>query len=195
MYILKSFLRDGRLSLGRSKSVVGSLASLERPIRPESGPFICEPSMMNAEISISCLRAFSRGRLYERQCQSRLVLILALLVGITDFTEFLGSKEENLSNSFAGVNLCRQRSCVADLNGDSSTPFRLEQRDVHNDAAAGVCRLAHADRRLRRAESPDVPPSRPGRSCSAGSGNGRPRYRRTTSNRSSSDRQLNSERW
>ena len=43
---------------------------------------------------------------------------------------------------FVGVNLGGQRRRVADLDGDLAAPFRLQRRDVDDDAATGVRRFA-----------------------------------------------------
>src|ERR1035437_9250738 len=78
--------------------------------------------------------------------QSGLILVLAFFVGITSFTNFFAPHENDLRDSFIGVDLRRQRSRVRYLDRDLALPLRLQRRHVHDDPAAGVRRFAHADR-------------------------------------------------
>src|SRR5581483_1287906 len=78
----------------------------------------------------------------ERQGQTGLILIFALLVRIAGAAGCIRTHKENLSDAFSRVNLGRQGSGIADLDGDPSPPFRLQGRHIHDDAAPGVSRFA-----------------------------------------------------
>src|SRR5665213_1504746 len=79
------------------------------------------------------------------QRQPRLVLILALLVGITGRTNPIRLEKHQLGNPLIGVNLRRQRRRVADFQRDLPPPFRLDRSHIDDDAAAGVGALADTD--------------------------------------------------
>src|SRR5262245_42220655 len=49
---------------------------------------------------------------HKRQSQPLLILIFPLFVPITDPADLLCPKEEDLGNSFTGVNFCRERSSI-----------------------------------------------------------------------------------
>src|SRR6516162_10418677 len=83
--------------------------------------------------------------LNERQGQSTLVLILALLVGVADLARSISPEEENLGDAFTRVDLGGQGGGVADFQRNPATPLRLERGDIHDNAAAGVGRFADAD--------------------------------------------------
>src|SRR5881397_1759988 len=54
-------------------------------------------------------------------------------------------EKDPLTETFIRVNLRRQRRCVADFQRHEALPLRFERRDVHDNPAARVRRLAHAD--------------------------------------------------
>lgn len=82
---------------------------------------------------VSCLFTLNEG-----QGESRLILVLALLVGVTFLAWRCRLEKNQLGNPLAGVNLSWQGGCVADFYGHPTPPFRLERSDVHNDSAAGI---------------------------------------------------------
>src|SRR5262249_41113183 len=75
---------------------------------------------------------------HERQRQPLLILVFALLVGVAGLAHGLSAEEQNLGDAFVGVNLGGQRSRVADLDGNLAAPFRLQRRDIYDDAATGI---------------------------------------------------------
>src|SRR5216684_8153158 len=80
-----------------------------------------------------------------RQHDPLLRLVLSLAILIAGLADFVRLEEEDLAQPFIGVDLRRQWSGVRDLERDKPFPLRLEWRDVHNDPAARVGGLAHAD--------------------------------------------------
>ncbi len=72
-------------------------------------------------------------------------MILALLIFVADFAIVVGLEEDDLAQSFICINLCRQRSGVADLESHETFPLRLERCDVDDDAAARVGGFTDAD--------------------------------------------------
>src|SRR3954467_10680277 len=80
-----------------------------------------------------------------RQDYTGLLLVFAVLVLVAGLAGFVALEEEDLAQAFVGVDLCRQRGGVRDLERNEAFPFRLERGDVHDDAAAGVSGFAHAD--------------------------------------------------
>src|SRR5947209_20334943 len=83
----------------------------------------------------------------ERQSQTLLVLVLALLVRVALLALLVGLEEQDLRNALVGINLRGQRRRVADLDGDLAAPFRLQRRDIDDDAAAGVGRFTQTGRK------------------------------------------------
>jgi len=76
------------------------------------------------------------------QDDALLTLVFALFVLVADFRWFVALEEENLAEAFVGVDTRGQRRRVGDFEGDETLPFRLERRDVHDDAATRVGGLA-----------------------------------------------------
>src|SRR5207237_7916722 len=72
-------------------------------------------------------------------------LIFAFAVGVAGLADLVGLEKENLAEAFVGVDFGGQWSGVGDLQSDKAFPLRLKRRDVHDDAAAGISALAHAD--------------------------------------------------
>src|SRR5262249_28114148 len=62
----------------------------------------------------------------ERQRQSLLVLVLALLVGVARLTRRVAAEEQDLGYPLPGVDLGRQGRRVADLDRDLPFPLRLQ---------------------------------------------------------------------
>src|SRR3954447_7467874 len=79
-----------------------------------------------------------------RQRDAALRLVLALLVLVRLLARFVALEEQHLCDAFVGVNLCRQRRRIRDLDRHVPFPFRLERRHVDDDPAARVGRLAEA---------------------------------------------------
>src|ERR1019366_2100789 len=87
--------------------------------------------------------AVLRMQLQLRKYDSLLVLVLSLAVGVTDLAHFVGLEEENLAETFVGVDARGQRRCVRYLQRDEAFPLGLERGDVDNDSAARrrwICR-------------------------------------------------------
>src|ERR1700685_2664188 len=106
-----------------------------------------QPVILCATILDGILRfAQDNEQLEFRQHDSLLRLILPLLVLVRNLALFIRFEENYLAQSFIRVNLRRQRSRIADFQRHKSFPFRLERRHVHDNPAARVRRLPHADR-------------------------------------------------
>jgi hypothetical protein len=80
-----------------------------------------------------------------RQHDAFLPLIFSVLVLVADLADLVGLEEQDLAEAFVGVDARGQRRGVGDLEGDEAFPLRLKRRDVDDDAAARVGRLADAD--------------------------------------------------
>ena len=89
-----------------------------------------------------------KSELHAGEDDSLLGLVLALFVLVGNLADFVGLKEDYLGQALVGVNLCGERSGVADLEGDETFPFGLERRDVDDDSAAGVGEMCIRDRRV-----------------------------------------------
>src|SRR6187455_1304905 len=90
------------------------------------------------------VRAILRDVLQPRQGQALLALILALLVRVRHLAGFVALEEEHLRDPFVRVDLGGKRRRVRNLEGHVAFPLGLERRDVDDEAAARVGRLAHA---------------------------------------------------
>src|SRR5262249_18475378 len=77
-----------------------------------------------------------------RQRDPHLVHVLAGALRIRLLALLVGLEEQNLRQTFAAVDLGRQRRRVRDLERQRAFPQRLERRDVADDAAARVAALA-----------------------------------------------------
>src|SRR5262245_37522795 len=82
----------------------------------------------------------------ERERQAGLILVLPLLGRVARLAHRLALVEEDLRDPLAGINLCRKRRRVGNLDRDAPAPLRLQGRDVHDDTATRVCAFAQADR-------------------------------------------------
>src|SRR5574343_136566 len=80
-----------------------------------------------------------------RQGDADLPLVFAAAILVGGFADFVGLEEEHLCAALASVDLGGQRRGVGKLQGHVAFPFRLEGRDVDDDAAARVGALAQAD--------------------------------------------------
>src|SRR5205807_8744773 len=85
---------------------------------------------------------------------SLLTLVFPFLVLVGDRRLFVAAKEENLGDPFVRVDLRGKGSGVRDFECDVPLPLGLEGRDVGDDAAARVRRLAdrHGEYIARNAE-------------------------------------------
>ncbi len=63
--------------------------------------------------------------IHPRQCQARLVLILALLVRVADRARPLAFQEDQLRDALVRVDLGGQRGRVADFERDLAAPIRV----------------------------------------------------------------------
>src|SRR5262249_33675166 len=80
-----------------------------------------------------------------RQRDAVLALVLPLLVLVGHGWLLLPPEEQYLRDPFVGVNLGRQGRRVRDLERHETFPLGLERRDVRNDPAPRVGRLANGD--------------------------------------------------
>src|SRR3954470_8483136 len=86
------------------------------------------------------------GRLLQlRKNYPLLVLILPFAIFVAGLAGLVGLEEEDLAESFVGVDLGGQGRGVRDLERNEAFPLGLERRDVHDDAAARIGALADAD--------------------------------------------------
>jgi hypothetical protein len=67
--------------------------------------------------------------LHLRQHNPLLRLIFALAVGVAGFAHLVGLEEQNLAESFVGVDARRKRCRAGDFERDKALPFRLKGRD------------------------------------------------------------------
>jgi len=74
-----------------------------------------------------------------------LSLVFSLPVSVAGCADFVGLEEEELGDAFVGINACGQRRCVGKFQGDMAFPFRLQRRDVDDDAAARIGGFSKAD--------------------------------------------------
>src|SRR6266571_6912419 len=81
-----------------------------------------------------------------REGQSLLSLVFALLVGVGRLADLVALEEEHLRDPFPGVDPGGQGGRVRDLEGHDPLPLRLERGHVHDDPAARIRRLSHANR-------------------------------------------------
>src|ERR1700730_12477749 len=72
---------------------------------------------------------------------------LPLRSATAGFARLVGREEQNLAKSFVGLDARRKRCRVGDFERNKALPLRLKSRDVHDDAAAGIAALAHANRK------------------------------------------------
>src|ERR1017187_6160786 len=79
------------------------------------------------------------------QHDPRLALVLALLVLVADFARFVPEEKQNLAQPLIRVDAGGQRCGVRDFKGHEAFPLRLKRRDVDDDPAARIGRLADAD--------------------------------------------------
>src|SRR5487761_2266 len=96
------------------------------------------------------LRSRTLWRNYEtalepRQRHAALLLILAAAIGIGHLADLIAPEEQELADAFAGIDARGQRRGVRYLDGDVALPFGLQWRDVDDDAAARIGRLAETD--------------------------------------------------
>lgn len=77
--------------------------------------------------------------------QAALILVLATLVGVALFADFISLKEDELCDAFVGVNFGGERGGVADFECHLAAPFGLERGDVDDQTATCVCALANAN--------------------------------------------------
>src|SRR5678815_3214605 len=80
-----------------------------------------------------------------RQHDAFLRLVFAFAIFLADFADFVGFEEEDLAQSFVGVDLCGKRRRVGDYERNEAFPLGFEGGDVYDDPAAGIGRLADAD--------------------------------------------------
>src|SRR5262245_47643235 len=80
------------------------------------------------------LRFINAYPLQFRRCDPRLTLILALFIGVRNFTFFISLEEDNLCNALIGVDFCGQRSCITNFKGNEALPAWFEWSDVGDDA-------------------------------------------------------------
>src|ERR1700682_19 len=72
------------------------------------------------------------------QRDALLALIFAATVLVRGLADFVGLEEDYLRNALVVVDFRGQRGVVGKFQRDVAFPFRLERRDVDDDAAAGV---------------------------------------------------------
>ena len=72
------------------------------------------------------------------QHNSLLFLVLALAVGVAHFTRFRAPEEENLAQSFIGIDPGWQRRSIGNLQCHKALPLRLEWRHIDDDSAARI---------------------------------------------------------
>ena len=80
-----------------------------------------------------------------RQRDFLLLQVLALLVAVRDLARLVALEEQDLRDTLVRVDLGRQRRRVGDLERRGPLPFRLEGRDVDDDAAARVGAFSQTD--------------------------------------------------
>ena len=92
------------------------------------------------------------GVLDLRQRDALLTLVLPAAIAVGSLADVIrvGLEEDHLRDSLIGVNLGRQRRGVGKFERDEAFPFRLERRDVDDDAATRIRRLAQTNPRNRR---------------------------------------------
>src|SRR5439155_25857270 len=90
-------------------------------------------------------RTMWQNWLEYRQGQAALPHIFSLAVGVGGLARLLAAEEEELADPLAGIDLGGQRRRIRDLDGDVAFPFGLERRDVDDDAATRIGRLAETD--------------------------------------------------
>src|SRR5581483_6576326 len=86
------------------------------------------------------------GRSDLRQGDALLSLVLAAAVAVRNLAHLVGLDEDDLGDALVGIDLGGQRRRVGELERHVALPLGLERRDVDDDAAARVGRLAEADR-------------------------------------------------
>ena len=77
-----------------------------------------------------------------RQRDALLALVLAAAILVRGRAHFVGLEEQHLRHALVGVDLRGQRRGVGELQRHVPFPLGLERRDVDDDAAARVRRLA-----------------------------------------------------
>src|SRR5207249_4215066 len=135
----RSPLRTSRSPGSRSRSVRW------RPHRPRGTCVRCAPGggPRSAWKAWSC-----SSELQPRQCDARLGLVLAPLVGVAALAlvSFVRREEQHLRDPLIGVDLGGEGGGVRDLERDEPLPLRLEGGHVGDDPAAGVGALSDAYR-------------------------------------------------
>src|SRR5690625_2835884 len=79
-----------------------------------------------------------------RQGHAALALVFAAAIGIAGVAHFVGFEKQHLRHALVGVDARRQRRGVGKFQRHVAFPFRLQRRDVDDDAAARVGALAQA---------------------------------------------------
>src|ERR1017187_809171 len=85
----------------------------------------------------SCLRFQAIGSQF-RQHDSRLPLVLALLVLVADFARLVPEEEQDLTKSLIRIDAGWQGSGVGNFQRHEALPLRLERRHVDDDPAACI---------------------------------------------------------
>src|SRR5688572_12834118 len=131
-----TFLSVSGWSVSSEATISGSEAFFEPETRML--PLSCAPPRMR-------MRSMSASASDTRQGHAALTLILAGAIAIGGLAGLVALQEEKLRRALVGVDACRQRCRIGELQRHVAFPLRLERRDVDDDAAARVGRLADAD--------------------------------------------------
>src|SRR5690606_33262095 len=132
---------SGEVSL---KRLIIDSCSWQRAAGSRSFPLSLQPSASAALRAACCQLPAAPSDSGQRN--PPLGLVLPALVLVRRLAHLVALEEQHLRDALVGVDLRRQRRGVRDLDGHVPFPLRLERRDVDDDAAARVGRLAEADR-------------------------------------------------
>src|SRR5207302_2812253 len=108
--------------------------------RPERKSWARSRSLQTHPAGQFCART-----LQLRQYDSLLCLVFSLTVRIAGLADFVRLEENNLTQTFVGIDTCRQGGAVGNFQGHEAFPLRLKRGHVDNDAATGIGALAYAD--------------------------------------------------
>src|SRR5262249_39932043 len=124
-----------RSSLRHSEQNVNQIL-IEPTPNPRFKANLAEDGPIKTKTAVRISRS-DRGFLrHERQRQTELILVFALLVRVARVALGFRAEEEDLCDSFAGVDPCGQRRGVADFDRDLAAPLRLERRHVDDNPDA-----------------------------------------------------------
>src|SRR5690349_8930811 len=121
------------ISVGASYTHTGTQTVFRAPARSYGAPMTASAGPL------------STARLQLGQHNALLRLVLALAVFVADLAHLIRLQEKDLAQSLVRINARGQGSGVRDLQRHKAFPLGLERGDVHDDAAARIGALSHAN--------------------------------------------------